>query len=188
MIPILLDSKHQDFLEQIEMSVSSYGVRTLVLGNIVATIPKPPEEIVAQLDTLFSNSTLSSDQKETLLLLVKDLSTELNELLNDKSLPLLSPIISEANTEDLIIHLSIRQEEITNFLIGLNLGEGFLDDNEEHEDVMDRLELFIEEVDDLLSDIENVQNFDEYHSDLQDMIKESEEIWNETFQVLFDIL
>ena len=183
-----LDEKYQDFLDLAGIGVSSYGVRTFILGNLIGMEPKSPEEVHAQLLTLFKEGPLSPEHSDRLFLLIKDLWLDLDTQLNQKELPLLSPILSEQEVDDLIYHLAIRQEEIANFLMGVNLGEGFIDDDEEHEDVMDRLELFTEEVDDLMSDMESAPSFDEYQSDLEDMIKESEEIWNDAFQVLFDII
>ncbi len=184
----VLDQKYQEFLDSAGIGVSSYGVRSYILGNLIGMEPKSPEDVHQQLMTLFSEGPVSLEDSERLFLLIKDLWLDLDKQLTSKELPMLSPVLSEQDAEDLIYHLAIRQEEISNFLMGVNLGEGFIDEDEEHEDVMDRLELFTEEVDDLMTDIESAPSFNEYQNDLEDMLKESEEIWNDAFNVLFDII
>lgn len=184
-----IDGDFQSFLDDIGIMASAYGLRALILGNLVGMSPKDPQTVF---NYLIEHCLQTEIDDESFTKLADYFNAVWNKLLtsiDQKELPLLSPYPKQdILTEMLLIHLSTRLEEISYFFTGLNIGDGFLDDDEEHEDVMDKLELFIVETDNLLTECETNDNYDTYHDKTLSLLGELDESWHEVFDVIFEII
>lgn len=185
-VEIHSNPKYQQFLETIHFNGTTYGIRGLILGNLIGPSALSSQEICQYLEENYFDETLEKPVLEQMHGLIKEIWPEAEKILTKKELPLLSPVKITAETDDLVDALATRQEEVINLMAGLGLSEGLNEDIEEHEDLMDNLEQFIDECDDLFTDIEDAEDIEDYRHDMLAMIEESEDIWNDAFELLYE--
>ncbi len=177
--------KYQQFLETIHFNGTTYGIRALILGNLIGENPLTTLEITQYLEENYFDEELQKPVLDQVQAMINDLWPEVEQAVNKKQIVLLSPIKITSETEEILEALVTRQEEVMNLLAGLALSEALDPDAEEHEDLMDNLEQFIDECDDLFTDIEDAEDIEDYRHDMLAMIEESEDVWNDAFDFLF---
>ncbi len=177
--------KFQQFLETIHFNGTTYGIRSLILGNILGENSLSPNNIVEYLEENFFEEELEKSIHDQLLNLVQDLWPEAEKAASSKQVLALSPVKITAETDDILEALATRQEEVMNLLTGFDLAEGLNDEDESHQDLMDNLEQFIDECDDLFTDIEDAEDIEDYRHDMLAMIEESEDVWSDAFDILY---
>lgn len=180
------DPKYQQFLETIHFNGTTYGIRSLILGNLVGPNALTPPQICQYLEENYFDNALDRAITDQLLSMIKIIWPEVDQLLTKKELPMLSPVKITAETDDVLESLATRQEEVINLLAGLGLSEALDEENEEHEDLMDNLEQFIDECDDLFTDIEDADDIEDYRHDMLAMVEESEDVWNDAFELIYE--
>ncbi|MBL6990403.1 MAG: hypothetical protein ISR65_11515 [Bacteriovoracaceae bacterium] len=192
------DIEFQEFLTKVGFDMSIFEIRSYLLGLVLGLETVEPSFAVSEMLLLDEDTEeyfQFDDPQDSHQFnhYIQTLITLLEFYRVNVDIPPLSNYADDLNlmkTIEMFNHLSLRQEEFTNFLSGV--GESGVFDQkrgDEFEETVDSFEKFLEEVDSLQQEFfDEVDNLESKRDLVLELLQRSDELWVNGYIVIFENL